>query len=71
MVMIIIHTAYVTCLVAIDAWHAYDVIGSIRYMTQLVESHISRNQQYCGWLVRTWARSGPVTFNGASNTVVG
>ena len=27
MVMIIIHIACITCLVAIDAWHAYDVIG--------------------------------------------
>ena len=27
MVMIIIHIAYITCLVANDAWHAYDVIG--------------------------------------------
>ena len=27
MVMIIIHTAYITCLVTNDALHAYDVIG--------------------------------------------
>ena len=27
MVMIIIHPAYITCLVTNDAWHAYDVIG--------------------------------------------
>ena len=27
MVMIIIHIAHITCLVANDAWHAYDVIG--------------------------------------------
>ena len=26
MVMIIIHIAYITCLVTNDAWHAYDVI---------------------------------------------
>ena len=26
MVMIIIHIAYITCSVANDAWHAYDVI---------------------------------------------
>ena len=25
--MIIIHIAYITCLVSNDAWHAYDVIG--------------------------------------------
>ena len=71
MVMIIIHIAYITCLVTNDAWHAYDVIGAIRYISELVGSHISRNRQYCGWLVRLWASSGPVTFNGASNSVVG
>ena len=27
MVMIIIHTAYITCLVTNDALHAYDLIG--------------------------------------------
>ena len=27
MVMIIIHIAYITCLVTNDDWHAYDVIG--------------------------------------------
>ena len=27
MTIIIIHIAYITCLVTIDAWHAYDVIG--------------------------------------------
>ena len=27
MFMIIIHFAYITCLVTNDAWHAYDVIG--------------------------------------------
>ena len=27
MVMVIIHIAYITCLVTNDAWHAYDVIG--------------------------------------------
>ena len=27
MVIIIIHIAYITCLVTNDAWHAYDVIG--------------------------------------------
>ena len=27
MVMIIIHIAYITCLVTNDAWHAYYVIG--------------------------------------------
>ena len=27
MMMIIIHIAYITCLVTNEAWHAYDVIG--------------------------------------------
>ena len=27
MVVIIIHIAYITCLVTNDAWHAYDVIS--------------------------------------------
>ena len=27
MFMIIIHVAYITCLVTNDAWHPYDVIG--------------------------------------------
>ena len=27
MVMIIIHIAYITCLVTNDAWHTYNVIG--------------------------------------------
>ena len=27
MVMIIIHIAYITCLVTNDAWHAYDIIA--------------------------------------------
>ena len=27
MVMIIIHIAYITCIVTYDAWRAYDVIG--------------------------------------------
>ena len=27
MFMIIIHFAYITCLVTNDTWHAYDVIG--------------------------------------------
>ena len=27
MVMIIIHIAYIACILTNDAWHAYDVIG--------------------------------------------
>ena len=71
MVMSIIHIAYITCLVTNDAWNAYGVIWSIRYITELIGSHILRNRKCCGWLVRLWARTGPVTFNEASKTVVG
>ena len=39
MVMIIIHIAYITCLVTNDAWHAYDVIGV--YMIHLRAGGIS------------------------------
>ena len=59
MFMIIIHFAYITCLVTNDAWHAYDVIGVYTIHLRAVGSHISRNRQYYGWLVRLWARSGP------------
>ena len=59
--MIIIHIAYNTFLVTNVAWHAYHVIGFIRYITELVGSHISGIWQYCGWLVRLWARSKPIT----------
>ena len=71
MVLIIIHIAYITCLVTNDAWHAYGVI--VVYNIHHGAGRISyfANRQFCGWLVRLWARSGPVTFNGASNTVVG
>ena len=39
MVMIIIHTAYITCLVTNNAVHAYDVIGV--YMIHLGAGRIS------------------------------
>ena len=67
MVIIIIHISRITCLATEDAWHAYGVIG----VTEIVGSHILQNRQYYRWLVGSWARSGPVTFNGASNIVVG
>ena len=38
--MIIMHMAYITCLVTNDAWHAYDVNWSIRYIAELVGSHL-------------------------------
>ena len=69
--MIIIHIAYITCLVTNDAVHAYNVIGVYKIRRELGGSHISLKRHYCGWLARLWARSGSVAFNGASNTVVG
>ena len=35
MVMIIIHIAYITWLVTNDAWHAYAVMWSMRYITEM------------------------------------
>ena len=59
MVMIIIHIAYITCLVTNDAWHAYSVIVvyNIHHGAGLM-SYFAE-PAYCGWLVRFWARSGP------------
>ena len=71
MVTIIIHIAYITCLVTNDAWHAYDVIGIYKIHLRAGGISYFADRQYCGWLVRLSARSWPVTFNGASNTVVG
>ena len=69
--MIIIHMAYITCLVTSNAWNAYDVIG-------VYKIHHGAGRVSCFtklailWLAgRSWARSGPVTFSGASNIVVG
>ena len=71
MVIIIIHIACITWLVTNNAWHAYDVIvlykihdgaGRISYFAETAIL----------WLAgRSWPRSELVTFNGASNTVVG
>ena len=71
MVIIIIHVAHITCLVTKHAWHDYGVIGvyKIHHGAGRI-SYFCRNRQYYRWLVGSWARSGPVTFNGASNTVV-
>ena len=70
-VMIIIHIAYITCLVPNDVWHAYDVI--VVYKLHDGASRISHfAEPAILWLAgRSWARSGLVTFSGASNTVVG
>ena len=69
MIMIISHIAYNTCLVTNDAWHAYGVIAVYKIHHGAERLHISRSRQYYGWLIRSWARSGSVSFNGASNTV--
>ena len=71
MVLISIDIAYITCLVTNDAWHAYGVIVVYKIHHGAGRISYSRNRQYCGWLVRLWARSGFVAFNGPSNTVVG
>ena len=71
MVMIIIHIAYITCLVTNDAWHAYGAIVVYKIHHGAGRILYFANRQYCGWLVRLWTRSGPVAFNGASYTVVG
>ena len=46
-------------------WLAGTVIGEVGARS------ISRSLQYSGWLARLGARSGPVAYHGASNTVVG
>ena len=92
MVMIIMHIAYIICLVTDDGRHSCDVIvvynihlraGGISYfaepailrMAETVMGEIGSRilngaSKYCGWLARLWERSGPLTFNGASKTVV-
>ena len=70
MVVMIIHIAYITCLVTNDAWHANGVI--VEYKIHHGAGRISYfAEPACGWLVRLWARSRHVAFNGTSNTVVG
>ena len=67
MFMIIIHIAYITCLVTNDAWHPYDVIGV--YKIHHRAGDISYFPEQAGNTVVDWngyPRSGPVTFNGAS-----
>ena len=46
-------------------WLAGTVIGEVG------TRNILRSQQLCGWLARLWARSGPVTIHGASNSEIG
>ena len=72
MFMINIQIAYSTCLVTKDAWHAYNVIGVYKIHHRAGE--ISYFAEQAGNTEVDWygyTRSGPVTFNGASNTEVG
>ena len=71
MVMIIIHIACITCLETNGAWHAYDVIsvykihlraGGISYFAEPAILRLAGT---------VMGEVGPLTFNGASNTVVG
>ena len=71
MVMIIIHIAYITCLVASDAWHAYDVIGGYKiYLRAGGISHFAE-PALLRLAVTVIREFYPLTFNEASNTVVG
>ena len=69
--MIIIHIAYITCLVTNDAWHAYDVIGVYEI------HHRAGEISYFSGSGNTMVAGTPMgevaagEFNGASNTVVG
>ena len=71
MVMIIIHVAYITCLVTNDGWHAYNVIGVYKMhlraggISYFAETAILRLDG------RVMGEVGPLTCNGASKTVVG
>ena len=72
MFMIIIHIAYITCLVTNDSCHPYHVIGVYRIHNRAGDiSYFAKQAGNTGvdWYVYT--RSGPVIFNGASNTEVG
>ena len=70
--MIIIHIAYITCLVTNDACQHYDVIGV--YVIHHSAGEMSYFAEVASNTVVDWygyTRSGPITFNGASYTEVG
>ena len=55
----------------VGEWTARDISRCQQYSGVVgYARYISRSQQYCGFVARLWARSGPVTFRGASNIVV-
>ena len=72
MFMIILHIAYITCLVTNDACHHYDVMGVYKIYHRAGE--ISYFPEQAGNTVVDWlgyTSSGPVTFNEAGNAEVG
>ena len=52
MVIIIIHIADITCLLTIDGWHAYDVIGVYKVLHGAGRVSCFRDQPIL-WLVDT------------------
>ena len=71
MVMIIIHIAYITCFVTNDAWHAYDVIGVYKIHLRAGEISYITEPAILRLVGTVMGEVGPLTFNGASKTVVG
>ena len=71
MVIVIIHIAYITCLVTNDAWHAYDVIEFYKIHHGAGRTSYFPEPAILRLAGRSWASSGPITFNRASNTQVG
>ena len=61
MFMIIIHFAYITCLVTNDAWHAYDVIGVCKI------HHRAGEISYCAEQAILWLTGAVMGVVGARN----
>ena len=70
MFMMIIHIAYITCLVTNDAWHAYDVIGVYKIHLRAGGISYFPEPAILRMAGTVMGEVGPVTFNGASNTVI-
>ena len=70
MVLIIIHVAYITCLVTNDAWHADDVIGVYKIHLRAGGISYFAERAILRMAGTVMGEVGPVTFNGASNTVI-
>ena len=71
MVMITIHIAYITCLETNDAWHVYNVIGVHKIHLRASGISYFAEPAILQMAGPVMGEVGPVTFNGASNTVVG